>query len=36
MGFKWDECRVPDVVQRHPGDAKHRPVTLLRVSRIHI
>jgi hypothetical protein len=27
--------RVPDAVQRSPGDAKHRPVTLLRRAGIH-
>jgi hypothetical protein len=27
--------RVPDTVQRSPGDAKHRPVTLLRRAGTH-
>jgi hypothetical protein len=28
--------RVPDAVQRPPGDAKHRPVALLRRAGTHM
>jgi hypothetical protein len=31
-----NSARVPDAVQRSPGDAKHRPVTLLRRAGTHV
>jgi hypothetical protein len=35
MAFLRTSFRVPDAVQRLPGDAKHRPVTMFRRAGTH-